>query len=162
MKKLLPILLCILSVVSALSQTAPIPTPVMIENFSTNTVVITQADFFGNSSVLSLPPGSTFNKVITGGTFAASSWSLATPDTGQQLTIVVSGPYTDSGTVDGSGNEIFYPTFVSTVTAYPAWAPASADIVEYWIWGVCTAIVLGLAGSMRRMLGRVHEVNTDL
>lgn len=151
-----------MAVIEVRSQIAPTPTPVLIENFSTNTVVITQADFFGNSSVLSIAAGRTFSKVITGGTFTASSWSSLTPDNGQQQTIIVSGPYTDSGTVDAQGKEIYFPTFVSTVANFPSWAPASADIVEYWVWGLCTAIALGLAGSMRRMLGRVHEVNTDL
>lgn len=37
-----------------------------------------------------------------------------------------------------------------------------ADFLEYWFYGVCVAWVLYLTGSMRRLLGRVHEVNTDL
>ena len=40
--------------------------------------------------------------------------------------------------------------------------PPLSCCINYWFWGLCTAIILGLSGASRRLLGRVHEVNTDI
>lgn len=40
--------------------------------------------------------------------------------------------------------------------------PTEAQAIHFWFYGVCSSIILGLSGSSRRFLGRVHEVNTDL
>ena len=126
----------------------PPATPVVIDNFSTNAVLINLTDYFGNTSEITIPPGQSFKEIVTGGTFThVSGWTASTPDNGEQMTVLIAGP------------EIH---FAVTLTPYPFGQPASADVIQYWIWGICTALILGLAGAMRRMLGRVHEVNTDL
>jgi hypothetical protein len=82
----------------------------------------------------------------------------------------------DQGVQDVNGNELYNPGAnllqgpsvlfqlqQSQVQIPPvAQMYGLADFLEFWFYGVAVAWVLYLTGSMRRLLGRVHEVNTDL
>jgi hypothetical protein len=145
--KIIVILFFMISAIAG-AQTIPPSTPVVVDNFTTNAVTLNLTDYFGNTSVITIPPGQSFKEIITGGTFShVSGWTASAPDNGQQMTVLIGGPDLH---------------FAVTLSSYPFGQPAASDVIQYWIWGLCTALVLGLAGAMRRMLGRVHEVNTDL
>lgn len=134
------------------SAQQPPSSSVTFQNATTNLITVNGSDYSGASFTLYLSPGQTVKQVFTGATFNDSPdgpWTQAQPIDGTEMQVLVCGPVTASG-----------PTFITAIK--PPLVPDSMTIVEFWIWGVCTAIVLGLAGSMRRMLGRVHEVNTDL
>jgi hypothetical protein len=138
------IALIIMYAVGASAQSA-----VTFQNATTNIVTVNGSDASGASFVLMLSPGQTLKQLFTGASFSNGTWTQAQPMDGTEMQILVCGPVTGAG-----------PTFLTALT--PQLVPDSMTIIQYWVWGVCTAIVLGLAGSMRRMLGRVHEVNTDL
>ncbi|HZQ47302.1 MAG TPA: hypothetical protein VFC07_09850 [Verrucomicrobiae bacterium] len=144
------LLVILVSSLTALAQ--PTPSVVTLQNATTNLIKLDGTDYSGDAFSLHLSPGQTVKQVFTGATFTFGTdaiWRQAQPTNGMDLQVLVCGPVTAWG-----------PTFLSAVT--PALVPDSASIVEFWIWGVCTALALGLAGALRRMLGRVHEINTDL
>lgn len=137
----------ILTIVCFAASAQPIPSTVTFQNATTNVVAVNGSDYSGDSFTLYLSPGQTVKQLFTAATFNNSpegTWTQVQPTDGTCLQVLICAG----------------PTFL-TATTSPL-IPDSTSIVEYWIWGLCTAIVLGLAGSMRRMLGRVHEVNTDL
>ena len=122
---------------------------VTFQNATTNVVAVNGSDASGASFVLMLSPGQTVKQLFTGATFSNGNWTQLQPMDGTEMQILVCDSVTNAG-----------PLFLTALI--PPLVPDSMTIIQYWVWGVCTAIVLGLAGSMRRMLGRVHEVNTDL
>jgi len=152
MKTKLIAIMMLLRAAVVFADSPPLPSIVTFQNAETNTVVVKGEDAAGDSFKLYLAPGQTLKQVFTGASFRSgpdSAWTQNQPIDGTDMQVLICGPLTDSE-----------PTFMVAFT--PPLVPDSLTIVQYWIWGVCTAIVLGLAGSMRRMLGRVHEVNTDL
>jgi hypothetical protein len=82
----------------------------------------------------------------------------------------------DTSVQDGNGNELYNPganiyqgpdvlyqlNYSQVQVSSSFYIPTAWQCFRFWASGVGTALFFALIGSSRRMLGRVHEVNTDL